>query len=272
MNEQDSAAIKKLLEYLGGVLIAGALTAVARALITSTDYLTLPAILVFVVGFIIFLCGVFWHRLAPKTDTKFTSILTRIASDPRWWLLIIFGSWLYMAVTSTITGIWLNNQVVELRNDEQAIAKVLDRIVLPRHLNKQQQATISRFLQQFEPHEFAFRLSSRNEEAGEYRVDIEQALLKGGWTRSMTNPYTYADDVQEGVSISVLEPLDHSQKVPDPKSPDPSLLLQEAFGLAAVRFTGTSNGGAAVSKESITINIGPARRDSYKLELPDGNF
>ena len=41
-----------------------------------------------------------------------------------------------MAVTGTLPGIWLNNQVVALRNDEQAIAKVLDRIVLPRHLNK----------------------------------------------------------------------------------------------------------------------------------------
>jgi len=103
---------------------------------------------------------VFWHRLAPKTETKFTSMLARIASDPRWCLSVIFATWLYMAVTGTLPGTWLNNQVVALRNDEQAIAKVLDRIVLPRHLNKQQQTTISGFLLQFEPHEFAFRLSS----------------------------------------------------------------------------------------------------------------
>jgi hypothetical protein len=81
----------------------------------------------------------------------------------------------------------------------------------------------------------------------------------------------YADDVQEGVSVSVMQPLDHSQRVRDPKNRDPSILLQEAFGLAAVRFAGTSNGGAAIPKESITISIGSARRDSYKLET-DGNF
>ena len=40
-----------------------------------------------------------------------------------------------------------------------------------------------------------------------------------------------------------MQPLDHSQRVPDPKNPDPSISLQEAFGLAAVRFAGTSNGG-----------------------------
>jgi hypothetical protein len=68
-----------------------------------------------------------------------------------------------------------------------------------------------------------------------------------------------------------MQPLDHSQRVRDPKNRDPSILLQEAFGLAAVRFAGTSNGGAAIPKESITISIGSARRDSYKLET-DGTF
>jgi hypothetical protein len=74
------------------------------------------------------------------------------------------------------------------------MANIVERGLMPRHLSKSQQSAISNFLQ-FELHQFAFMLSNRNEEAGGYRVDTEQALLKGGWTRVEKNPYEYTEDV-----------------------------------------------------------------------------
>ena len=62
---------------------------------------------------------------------------------------------------------------------------------------------------QFESLEDSFRLSARSEEAAAY---IEQALLQGGWNRAATNPYTYAGDVQEGLSINFMQTMEHSQK------------------------------------------------------------
>src|SRR6267142_1488760 len=270
MDEKDSSAIQKFLEVVGGLLIVGGLTPVMTALISGMDYRIWPAIVVCVIGLMILFCGLFWHRLKPQTDTRFTSTLARIASEPRWWFVVIFGTWLYMAIATTIAGIQRNNEIVALRNDVQSIAKVIERGVLPRHLNKRQQSAMSNFLLQFEPHEFSFKLSARNEEVGEYRVDIEQALLKGGWTRAATNPYIYADDVSEGLSINFMQTMEHVQKGTDFRNPNASMLLQEAFGLAGVRLNGTSGGsGINVTQDSLTIGIGLPRKDSYEFALPD---
>jgi len=270
MDEKDSNAIQKFLEVVGGLLIVGALTPITTALISGTDYKSLPAIVVAVIGFLILLCGLFWHRLKPQTETKFTSTLAQIASEPRWWLLAIFFTWAYMVVTTTIAGIQRNNEIVSLRNDEQSMAKVLDRLVMPRHLTKDQQRAISSFLLQFEPREYAFRLPLRYEEAGSYRSEIEQALIKGGWTRSTVNPYLYTEDVPEGLTISFTQTMEHAQKQSDFRNPNASLVLQEAFGLAGVRLNGTSGGsGINVTQERLEIGIGRSRKDSYELTLPD---
>jgi hypothetical protein len=81
--------------------------------------------------------------------------------------------------------------------------------------------------------------------------------LKGGWNRAATNPYTYADDVQEGWSMNFMQTMEHSQKPSDFKNPNASMLLQEAFALAGVRLD--SVGGASgihVMQDSRTSNVG----------------
>jgi hypothetical protein len=62
------------------------------------------------------------------------------------------------------------------------------------------------------------------------------SAVAGGWNRAATNPYTYAHDVQEGLSINFVQTMEHSQKPSDFKNPNASMLLQEAFGLAGVRL------------------------------------
>ena len=176
-------------------------------------------------------------------------------------------------MTSAITEIRRNNEAAGLRNDTQAIAKVIDRLVLPRHLSKGQQRTISSFLLQFEPHEFAFRLSNRNEEAGEYRADIEQALLKGGWTRSDKNPYEYTEDVPEGLSLNFTQTEEHGRIPADPRNPKPDRVLMMALGAAAVRFDqGGGGSGINVTEDRLVIGIGKRRMDFYQLTLPDSPF
>jgi hypothetical protein len=148
--------------------------------------------------------------------------------------------------------------------------RLIDRLVMPRHLNKQQQRVISTFLLQFEPHEFVFRLSNRNEEAGEYRVDIEQALMKGGWTRSEKNPYEYTDEVPEGLAIDYKQTAAHAQKPDDPRNPRPDRLLMMALGLAGFRLN--QSGGRGGAEDRLIIGIGKRRMDSYELSAPDFPF
>jgi len=190
-----------------------------------------------------------------------------VASDFRCWLAVVFCVWISLIVLPEIRRI---NEIVTLRNDVQSIAKVIERVVLPRHLTKNQQSAISSFLSQFEPHEFAFKLAPRSEEVGSYRVDFQQAFTKGGWRLSETNPLTYADNVQEGLSIQLIQTHEQAKKRENPRNPNPSVLLQQALGLAGVRLNGSGTGGDAnVTQELIIISIGLPRKDSYVLTLPE---
>jgi hypothetical protein len=48
------------------------------------------------------------------------------------------------------------------------------------------------------------------------------------------------------------------------------MLLQEAFGLAGVRLDSVGGGsGINVMQDSLTINVGVPRKDSYEISMPD---
>lgn len=163
-----------------------------------------------------------------------------------------------------------NNQLVTLRNDVTSIGYVLNRLVLPRHLDKYQQNTITTFLLQFEPHEYAFRIIPRDEEASSYSADINQALTKAGWKHAATNAYIYTDDVPEGVSIDFTVTKEHAPKYDDPRTPNPGMLLQEALGLVGVRLNGVNGVTAAsITEDRLVISIGRRRMDSYEITSPE---
>jgi hypothetical protein len=243
----------------GGILCEAGI----QAILTSRTAPLVVTVPIAAIGALLILLGVFWNRLK-LAQTVFFGRLNRLASHPGLWVGIVLVVWLSTTTVQALKEIRLNNQLVAVRNDELSIANVINRLVLPRRLTERQQKIIGNFLLQFYPHEYSFRVSSRDEEASVYMGDIEKALKRGGWTRATKDPFVFTDDLHEGISIYVTGNLQGSGL--NAKNPPPSLLLQEAFGGAGVEVDGIGGGGGA--DDRITISIGPARHDSYALNGP----
>lgn len=273
MDVRDSKAVAKLLEFVGGALVIATIQAVV-VLYLQTGHLSLrvlvASLLVTIIGAFLLMCGLFWHRIAPQGESKFANKLSEWASTPATYGLLLLIAWAYLAVISTAEAVSYNTKIATLRNDEQAIAKVIDRLVMPRHLTTIQQRIIGSFLSQFGSHEFAFQLPANDAEADTYRTEIQAALLKGGWTLSTTNTVSHPSDIPEGLCILFSQTPEHIQKGIDPKNPNANELLQMAFGLAKVPVNGMGNATAAVvTEDRLVVSIGPPRKDSYALVAPD---
>jgi hypothetical protein len=217
----------------------------------------IPSMVVCVMGLSLLSAGFFYE---PKPESKLFLRLGQWAASPVPYALILLCFWLYLETLAVQRA----NELAALRNDEQAIARVLDRGVLPRHLTKTQQRIISTNLQQYDPQQFAFRILQGDNEASSFGSDIAQALIKGGWTLSAQNPYEYTREVQEGLSIRLEQTQEHSQKQDEPRNPKPDRVLRMALGLAGVRLEGWGTGGT-VSVDRVTIEIGRHRADSYQF-------
>lgn len=185
INDRDQKAVARLFEVVGGIAIYIGGQPVVNGIVAGTPYSLLPAIITCTVGVVLLIAGLFWHRIGLRFPVLSHS-LGRLAGNATSWYLVLLLWLVYVAVTNIISQMKTNNEIRGLRNDVQSIANVINRLVLPRHLTKQQQRIISDFLAQFEPHEYAFELSLYDREAGDYRADIEQPLIKGGWTRTQT--------------------------------------------------------------------------------------
>jgi hypothetical protein len=91
-------------------------------------------------------------------------------------------------------------------------------------------------------------------------------LLKKGDGQSRI--FIYADDVQEGLSISSQSPIappetPYERLHPKPK---PTEILAEAFRRAGVQIQGMGSGsGVAITTATITISIGRRRRDAFAV-------
>lgn len=255
--------------WLAGIAGAGCFEAGVQAMLTSQSTSLIYIAPLTILGVILLLLAAFWKKLK-FNQTGLAQKLNNIGADPRVWISLVAVVWIFTSVSNIVKEISRNNEIITLRNDEQSIAKVIDRVVLPRRVTKSQQRVISNFLSNFEPHEYSFRLPNRYEEAGSFRADIEAALIKSGWKRSAI-PYVYADDVQEGLSISLQQTAEHAQKTEDPKNPNAAVVLGMAFGLAGVRMTGGpgTSGGGNITQDQLVISIGYPRKDSYALTSPD---
>jgi hypothetical protein len=264
----DQNPARWLVFILGPIFCEAGIQAMMTAQV-SFAWLSLPT-LSLGLGVLLILLAVFWKTLH-FDRTRFATRLNEIASHLGLWAAVVTVIWLSTWTLNMVKEILQNNEIVTLRNDVQSMANVINRGVMPRHLTKTQQNAISEFLSQFPPHEFAFQVdNSRDNEASGYRGDIEEALLKGGWTRAVQNPYEYTEDVPEGLSIAFIQTQAHSQQTEDPRNPRADKLLMMAFGLAGVRLGQMSGGGGPnITTDRLIIQIGPRRMDSYELTPPN---
>jgi len=253
------------------VLLVGLAIAIVGAAVTPMiigEYKGLRVIIALVVAFLLAVAAGIWELLPAPAPGSIRAAVEAAANDFRWWFAIVAAVWIYSAVMNVLTEIRRNNEILSLRNDVQSIARVIERGVLPRHLNKGQQATISGFLSLCQPYRVSFKVIARDEEASGYRADLQQALTKGGWT---IGKIEYSDDLQEGIRTHLMRTMPHQQQPDDPKNPTPDRLLVMALGLAGVRFEGSSGGsGVIVTEDSLTIEIGRRRKDTYTVDPPLG--
>jgi hypothetical protein len=264
MARQDS----KLPEFL--ITLALVLTgAIVQPLVQGTY----SAVGIGIVVAAILLCVILALKKPSLNPSSLRASAESVANDFRWWFGIIAVFWLYTISMNAVVEIRRNNEIVALRNDTQSIARVIERGVLPRHLTRSQQFTISGFLKESDPYEVAFKVRAGDSEASGYRADLQQALTKAGWKLASVNPITYADDMPDGLQISFTQTMEHSQIRDDPRNPKPPRLLQMALGLAGVRVDGSGSGsGIHVTQDSLLITIGRRRKDSYEITPPDGPF
>jgi hypothetical protein len=232
-------------------------------------YRRIPTIATFVAAAVCLLMALVWNWLPTPEPGSLRAGIESAANDFRWWFAVIAAIWTYQVTINILTEIRRNNEILALRNDVQSIVTVLERSILPRHLNRGQQSAIINFLSRFPPCEVAFKVISRDDEASGYCGDLQQALTKAGWKITKTN---YSDDIQAGgIRTNFIQTMEHSQQPDDPAKPKPDHLIQIAIGLAGVRWEGGGRGGGVnVTEDLLTIEIGRRRKDSYTIDPPIG--
>jgi hypothetical protein len=211
--------------------------------------------------------GILWPPSNPETRALLGSIVNPVATHFAWLLFaLVFMLWLANLIPVIRAG-----QIMALRDDIGTIRKTLDRYVSPRHLTTEQISTIASYLSQHDEHHIKFRVVWNDNEAGNYRGDLQQALQRGGWIIDgidtvQDTPNSY---VPEGLSIQTETPMSMPQ--PDPKHPLPGVLLRDAFKQARVQLDGGSgsSGSGAINTYSVTLSVGHRRRDGYGYGSPE---
>jgi hypothetical protein len=253
-----------------GIVFCGA---GAEAMITTQSLLSPFALASFIIGFLLLLFAAFWKKIN-FDKTAFATRLNAIASHPGIWIAVLAVVYLSTVTLNALKEIRENNEIVQQRNDEQAIAKVIERGLLPRHLDDDQKKVMGDFLLQFPPHQYAFELPRGDMEADSYRTDIESALMKGGWTGA-DNPYKYTEpaDIQEGVNVTFFMSSSHTDTRADIRDPWPDRLVAIAFGLAQARMDDYGEqSGANINQDRLVIRIGKRRMDSVGFVPPKFRF
>lgn len=167
---------------------------------------------------------------------------------------------------------YISSTLNRLDTDNKHLKSQMVRYVLPRKLTQEQIDSIGEYPSHQDRNQVVMQIIARDEEAGSYRADIQQALEKGGWAVS---DFKYADDVPEGVSISMQSPMPQPQPQVSPfdrlnPKPTPVQILAEAFKRAGVQIQGMgSGGGINITTTIITISIGRRRRDAFAILPPN---
>jgi hypothetical protein len=201
----------------------------------------------------------------------------------RWWLKNRFAAgteftrmMVYLPIVAALVlciwGYFVGTTMLRLNDEVRHLKAQMVRYVLPRKLTAEQISSIGEYLSHQERNQIVFQVINRDEEAGSFRADIQQALEKGGWAVS---DYKYADDVQEGLNISIQSPMPAAPSAVNPfdrlnPKPDPVQILSEAFKRAGIQIQGTGSGsGIGITSTTITISIGHRRRDAFAILPPN---
>jgi hypothetical protein len=231
---------------------------------SSLRVFSVPSVAV-LLGLIIFVAGLLWTRIRSRLPATLSDGLTRLAANAKTWVVMVMAVFLY----NCLLQVRQNNEVAALRNDQQSIARVLDRIALPRHLSDRQVEIIADILQNFSAPKIALEVIQGDDEASDYRADIQRALEKGGWHVTSISQVVNTPEAQiPDFSIYYLPAPGHAQTggATDFRHPSVVMGLREAFGLAGVgEISGSNDGGSGnVAQDTIKITIGHRRR-GYSL-------
>jgi len=175
---------------------------------------------------------------------------------------LAFCVWAYFVGSATRR---LNADVAHLK------AQML-RYALPRTLTPEQTASIAEILSHETPQQVIMRVKNSDTESGNFRGDLQLAIEKGGWVVAKTED---TDNLQEGLSIGVMEPLVDPPADPDPfdrlhPKPRPGEILAQAFHKAGIQVEGSGGGSSReIKSTTIIVSIGRRRRDKYAVRPPD---
>jgi hypothetical protein len=249
-----------LYSIIGGSMLT-ALFAWIRAIGNSPINGTTAAI---IFGFCFF--GLMILFLVRRLQAGRSALVGRVPTQMIIYLPILAG--LMICIWAYFIGV----KVQGVNEDVRHIKAQMVRYVLPRKLTPEQIASIGEYLSLQDRNQVVFQIISRDEEASSFRADIQQALEKGGWAIS---DFKYADDVQEGLRISMVSPMPPTPAPVNPYDrvnlkPTPIQILSEAFKRAGVQIQGTgSGGGISITATTITISIGHRRRDTWAVLPPN---
>lgn len=225
------------------------------------------------VGGVAVVVGIAWPFLPAPDPGTLRSSVDAMSRDFRWWFAILAALWIYQTAREVSREVRRSNEIVALRNDVQAIANVIDRAIMPRHLTRHQQMSFVSFLkQQSDPWPVTLRVKAGDQEADGFRADIQTALVKAGWS---VTKIEHNNEVQEGLRITITRTMADSTLANNAKATDhahhPERILQWALAAAGVRIDGSGGGsGVNVTETVLAIEIGQHRRDSYVVDPPMG--
>lgn len=154
----------------------------------------------------------------------------------------------------------LNKKVAEIRGDLNCWAK-------PRRLSEKQISSVAKYLAAHPPQSIEFAILQYDEEAGNFRADIDRALRQGGWK---ITGYSYPAALQAGLGTDFFQTAEHRTQEEDPKKPNAPMILQEAFALAHIQIdhSGSTSAPLPAAEDRLVIEIGRRFTNGYGQYCP----
>lgn len=219
-----------------------------------------------VLGLVLLLLAGLWPRLETYIPALAAS-LGRVASDARVWLGLLLLVWIYGSVANLILLRQRYQMGEVIEKDMVPFRRALERWVVPRRLTPEQIKSIGAYLAKYPPQTVTFVLPKHDEEASQFRGDMFQALLAGGWNAMGVE---YSDDVTPGFKTNFQQTMESQQRSQDPRNPpNADKLVRDAFQQAGIPFEGGSSGsGVHITQNVLKIEVGPRRRDTHAIPVP----
>jgi hypothetical protein len=151
-------------------------------------YSPIGVLTLILLGLLFIASGYLWPPSRPETRTLLTNILEPLAIHFPWiigavvlmfWLSTLGPAIRARQITSLQKNLHsaqdsLHKEIATLRADFNCYAK-------PRRLKSEQISKIAAYLSAHDPQEITFNVVSDDNEASNYRADIDNALRQGGW-------------------------------------------------------------------------------------------